>query len=203
MDREQLEISGQRTGIAKQSNLVITVRSLDPANCLVVIGCPGLPNLVKTMVSGDAVLVETPADGLLEVRLLEQSYKFNTTEFLISRISPRSGLLAGAAEIDSDNAPFGNDELRQIAASIEIVKERIAAMPELEPEQVQLLARKLDEICAASSRMGRKDWINYVAGSLTSICVTAAFTPDVTRKIFGTVNAGFTWFFASGVLLFQ
>jgi hypothetical protein len=155
------------------------------------------------METGDAVLLETPSDGLLEVRLIEHSYQGDSIDLLISQVSPRSGLLAGAAEIDPENTSFGEEELRRIAVSIESIKKHTAAMPDLNPEQVQLLARKLDEIQAASTRMGRKDWINYVAGSVTSVCISAAFAPDLTRKVFSAVNAAFSWFFASGVLLFQ
>ena len=203
MQRERLQVTQKKTGLAERSNLVITLRRIEPLDCKVVVGCPGLPNILQTMQTGDAVLLETPSDGLLEVRLIEHNYPGSNVEFLISQISPRSGLMAGAAEIESDNMPFSDSELARIATSIENVKERLTEISELEPEQVQLLSRKLDQIQAASSRMGRKDWVNYVAGYLTSICVSAAFAPDTTRSVFQAVNAAFAWFFASGVLLFQ
>ena len=75
-------------------------------------------------------------------------------------------------------------------------------MKDLKPEQIKLLSRKLDEIKAASTRMGRKDWVNYVAGTITAVCITAAFAPDQTQRIFSSINTALSWFFASGVLLF-
>lgn len=202
MQRERLRVTERRTGIAEHSTLVITMRNVLPTNCVVVIGYPGLPNLTEAMEAGDAVLIETPADGLLEVRLIEHDYQKSTGDFLISQVSPRQGLLAGAAEVDPSNSPFGEDELRLVAASIESVKQKLTELTDLKPEHVQLLSRKLDEIQLASTRLGRKDWVNYVAGSLTSVCISAAFSPEITRKIFSAVNAAFAWFFSSGVLLF-
>ena len=66
MQRERLQVIERRTGIAEQSNLVVTLRSVGSENCEVVIGYPGLPNQTYAMEVGDATLVETPNDGLLE-----------------------------------------------------------------------------------------------------------------------------------------
>lgn len=203
MQREQLIVLARKTGLAKQSNLVLTLRNIDPIKCTIVVGCPGVPNVIQVMQTGDAVLIETPIDGLLEVRLIEHNYAKDTVQFLLSQVSPRSGLLAGAAEIDPENTQFSAEELSRISATVQSIKESLAAVPELEPAHVRLLSQKLDEIREASNRMARKDWINYVAGSLTSVCISAAFAPDLTRKVFSTINLAFSWFFASGVLLFQ
>ena len=111
------------------------------------------------------------------------------------------GLLAGAATTDPNNAPFSEMELKRVGESLASLKIAVKKGNYLAAEQFDLLTRKLDEIQAAATRMGRKDWITYVAGSLTSLCIAAAFAPDVTRKLFLATNEAFTWMFSTGILL--
>ena len=122
-------------------------------------------------------------------------------EFLVTQVAPTIGLLAGGVNDDPNNSPFTEAELRRVRESLELLKIQIRQSASLVPEQFDLLSRKIDEIQLASERMGRKDWVNYVAGSLTSLCISAAFAPDVTRQIFTAANAAFTWLFSSGILL--
>ena len=125
------------------------------------------------------------------------------TEFLVTQVSPRGGLGAGAVDVDPNNALFDETELARVGQSIAEIKAALSRRKDMPPEQLDLVSRKLDEIQLAAGRMGRKDWINYVAGALTSICISGAFAPDVTRNVFAVVNAAFTWLFANGLLLLQ
>lgn len=167
----------------------------------IVVGYPGLPNVIKEVDIGDAVLFESPSHGIIEVRVLSVNYSGNKMEVLVSQISPRLGILGGPVSNDPNNSLFTRDEIAQIAESISNTKSTLAQRPDITPEQVELIARKLDEIQIASERLGRKDWINYVAGTLTSMCISAAFSPEVTKAIFQTVNSAFAWLFSSGLIL--
>ena len=70
------------------ADLIVTVRKLIGRQCEVLVGYPGLPGVVKNMRTGDAVLFETPKDGVLEVRVMTQSvYR---AEFLVSQVSQKS-----------------------------------------------------------------------------------------------------------------
>jgi hypothetical protein len=111
------------------------------------------------------------------------------------------GVLAGPVGDDPNNSSFTREEVVQIADSVSKAKFALAKRHDLAPEQLELIARKLDEIQVASERLGRKDWINYVAGTLTSLCISAAFSPEVTKAIFQTINTAFAWLFANGILL--
>jgi hypothetical protein len=147
------------------------------------------------------VLMETPEQGIIEVRATDIFP--SRVQFLLTQVSPRSGFAAGAVDDDPNNAPFDGAELQKIAESISSVKAELRRNGRLMPEQLALVSRKLDEIQAAAGRMGRKDWITYVAGALTSTCISAAFAPEVTKSIFLALNAAFSWLFASGALLIQ
>ena len=112
-------------------------------------------------------------------------------------------MLAGGADIDPNNARFTGAELLRVQSSLNTMKSNVRNAGYLAPEQFDLLNRKLDEIQAEATRMGRKDWVIYVAGTLSSLCIAAAFAPDVTRKLFASANEAFTWLFSGGILLLQ
>lgn len=201
MKSSKLTIKQNSSGEIEFAGLIISVRTTYGSSCDVVIGYPGLPNVERELRNGDAMLYETTENGIIEVRVI--SLNAVQVQFLVTQVAPKIGLLAGAANEDPNNSPFNPEELQRVRESLESLKSQIQRDAFLAPEQFDLLSRKIDEIQSASERMGRKDWINYVAGSLTSLCFTAAFAPEVTRKIFTAANAAFTWLFSTGILLLQ
>jgi hypothetical protein len=203
MRREALTVHTSDSGISESLGLILTVRAISEAEVDVIVGFSGLPNLASQMQPGDAVLFETASEGLFEIRLLSFSYVNDFANFLLTEVSPRVGLIAGAADIDPANAPFTEEQLGHISRSVQEAQVKVAKIQALRPEQIELLDRKLEEIRDAATRMGRKDWVNYVAGSLTSVCIAGAFAPEVTRNVFHVVNAAFAWLFSSGILLIQ
>ncbi|MFA5877742.1 MAG: hypothetical protein WC880_05305 [Candidatus Paceibacterota bacterium] len=190
------EKNSARTDIA---NLIVSVRIIYPNHFEIVVGSPGLRNVVADMNIGDAVLFETPNDGILEVRAL--SMDALKVELLVSQVSPRLGIVGALVDEDPNNSPFTSDELVHITQSITSVALELGQRSDIVPEQLELINRKLSEIEAASQRLGRKDWINYVAGTLTSMCVSAAFAPDVSKAIFQSVGSAFSWLFSNALRL--
>jgi hypothetical protein len=170
-------------------------------SCEVVIGYPGQPNVKQKLTVGDAVLYETTDGGILEVRAT--ALHGTSAEFTVTEVAPRFGLGAGIVGDDPTNLPFTEAERERIAESIKEVKAELAASGRHTAEQLSLINRKLDEIAAASERLGRKDWLNYVAGSLTGLCISAAFAPDVTKSLFQAVNSAFSWLFNNAPALLQ
>ncbi len=202
MKQTSLTIRANRSGSPEFSKLVISVRSTSPeSGCVTVIGYPGSPNVVENMFNGDAALFETVEDGIFEVRAIAVDY--SEVEFLITHISPRSGFAAGFIDEDPANLPFSDEERGRISDSIADLKRRLREESKISSEQFDLLGRKLDEIQSASERLGRKDWINYTAGTLTSVCIGASFAPDTTRQIFHAVSAAFAWLFTHAQILLQ
>ncbi|MDO9113431.1 MAG: hypothetical protein Q7U63_06495 [Polaromonas sp.] len=202
MQQEIIEISQYQSGSASFSRLVISLPKMSPYDwCEVVVGYPGMPNVKQKMLVGDAVLYETTEDGILEVRTT--AVHGTAAQFAISQVSPRFGLGAALATNDPSNLPFTEAERDRIAESIAAVKTELTASGRHSEEQLLLIYRKLDEVHAASGRLGRKDWLNYVAGSLTGLCVSAAFAPEVTRGFFQAVNSAFSWLFANAPVLLQ
>lgn len=195
MKNKLVVIQEGNSGRVSFSHLIISLRYVTPQECVAAFGYPGLPNVLEKLCNGDAVLYETPTEGVLEARVFSLSN--HSVEFLVTQVSPRPGLLAGATSADPNNSPFNEQELVRIQQSIVLIKDQLQCSSSFVPEQFGLISRKLDEIQEASRRMGRKDWINYVAGSLTTVCASAAFAPEVTKGLFRIINNAFTWLFAN------
>jgi hypothetical protein len=109
--------------------------------------------------------------------------------------------MAGLTDGDPNNLRFTAAERQRITDSINRLQSEIRKIPNISQEQLDLILRKLDEMNKASERLGRKDWINYVIGTLTSIGISAAFAPDAMRAVFHSVSAAFTWFFNNPLVL--
>ena len=180
--------------------IVIGTLSSHEQSAKIVIGVPGLPNLTKELCLGDAVLYETPIDGIFEIRAvkLEKSYG---PYLLITRVSPRMGLTASFESNDKFNTQFFDDEISKIYGGLKLAGQNIAERTDITSAQLELINRKLDEIATASKRLGRKDWVMFVAGSLTNLCTTTALSPDVTAAVFHAVNQHLGWVFQNAIKL--
>ena len=201
MNQTKIEVKERGSEQVDIGNLIVSVRYINISNhcCEVAIGSPGLPNAVQTMYTGDAVLFETTSNGILEVRML--SHSAIDAEFLITQVSPRLGISGGIVSDDPNNSNFSPAELEQIENSIQSLKSDVYNASIYSSEQQDLIVRKLDEIADASKRLGRKDWMNYVAGTLTSLCVAAAFSPETAKELFKNVNDAFVWLFNNALCL--
>ncbi len=199
MKQATVTISEGSSSSVDFSSLILSVRVTYTNSCIVVVGYPGLKNVVKEIELGETVLYETPNDGILEVRVV--SANNSRAGFLVSQVSPRLGIAGGFIDEDYNNSPFSSNELTQIASSVTNIKKELTQRNDIRAEQLELISRKLDEIHVASNRLGRKDWINYVAGTLTSLCISAAFSHEVSKSIFVTFNSAFAWLFDNALRL--
>lgn len=201
MEQEIIEISESSSESPQLSKLVVSVRAMTSKSCQAVIGYPGLPNLRKEFEVGDAFLYQTPESGILEVRLV--AITLLRARFQVSEVSPNNGFSAGFIDEDPYNLPFTAGELEHVATSLAEVKERLSISAALSEEQMDLVARKLDDIKSASERFGRKDWITWAGGTLTSLCISAAFAPEATKAIFAAMSAAFSWLLSGAAALLQ
>lgn len=198
MNKEIIEVGANDSKHMDSTGLVLTVRIAFGNESEIVVGFPGLPNEKRRVYTGDALLYETPM-GTFDVRVLSQSS--TKVRFLVTQLSPTPSIAGAFSSSDPSNVQFSPPELEKIALSLEAVKEKVSSQLGIQPEQIALVYKKLDEIGEAATRLGRKDWINYAAGAITSACASAAFAPEVTKNIFLSLNSAFSWLF-SGAMLF-
>ncbi len=173
-------------------------RKIKPDAVELVIGALGLPNVKKELQLGDAVLYQTPNFGVVEVRVVEIG---PPTKIMISVVTPRSGFSVAYENESLANAPFSTDEIAKIAGCVDNVARQMASRSDITPEQLAFLSSKLQEIADASKRLGRKDWIMFVAGTLTNVVVGAAFSPEATKALFTALNKELSWVFQNALRL--
>ncbi len=201
MKQVTVDIYDGSSEILDIGNIIISAVATYSNRAILAVGSPGLPNVKEELYTGDTVLFETPSDGVFEVRVLENTS--SNVICLVSQISPRLGIAGGFTEIQQENTPFSNTEIEKISSSIKELKQHLSNEKDFSKSQVKHIDVKLNEIFDASKRMGRKDWMNYVAGSLTSLCITAAFDAKLTKTIFTSTNSVFRWLFDNALLLIQ
>ncbi|MDT7518140.1 hypothetical protein RAE19_05230 [Rhodoferax sp. TBRC 17660] len=202
MQQATIDISKADSGSPSFSRLVVSLLNLVAyQRCNTSIGYPGLPNVKVEMELGDTMLYETTQDGILEVRLT--AIYGSAAKFTVSQVAPGFGLGAAMTASDPNNLPFSEHERTQIAESIEATKRELVNSGHHTTEQLSLIFQRLDETYNASSKLGKKDWQNYVNNTLTALCISAAFSTEVREAFFVTVNSAFSWLFTNTAVLLQ
>ena len=198
MLQEQLTIKERSTVISETTGLIISALRTTSYVADIVVGQPGLNNLSVTLNLGGAALFET-LEGVFELRAL--SISSVDVLLLVTRISPRPGVAGGLVDQNPENTPFLPEELERIAQSIDQIKTSISNRSDVTAEQLRYLSEKLDEMQEASERLGRKDWINYALGTLTSVVITAAFDPAAAKALLRAAGLALSWVFGGGIKL--
>ncbi len=215
MQTETLFVPPHDSRSAKQSPLVLSVGRVEfsePRKVAFIVGAPGLPGIERIFKVGEAVLFETPNSGLLEVRVYHiiksgdladarACYPLDLVGFLISEILPRAGLTAGVKRENFGNESFAATEVARIRGSLEAVQEKFQHRTDVTPEQIDYISRKLDEIADAANRLGRKDWVNLVIGTLTNTVVQAAINSDAGKILFQNVGEALGWLLGQSLKL--
>jgi hypothetical protein len=93
------------------------------------------------------------------------------------------------AEADLPSRHLTSDELRQFAAGVAQLQVFIRANID-DPERLRRVEAKLDDIVDASKRMGINDLAAFSLGTLMTIAVTAAFSPDQAQHLVNLFFAG-------------
>lgn len=116
---------------------------------------------------------------------------------LWEELKNRRQLLA-EAQSESENTPFTGEEQRKIADRLQEIKDQLREKSELTSEQLTEVHKKLDEAAEASKRMGRKDWLVFLLGTITALIITATVTGGLGEHIFSEVVHGLSSLFAGG-----
>jgi hypothetical protein len=96
---------------------------------------------------------------------------------------------------DSSNAPFSEDERKQVAALLWAAWGEVSERLNLTSKQIEQIRIGLHEADEATERMGRKDWLLLFGGTILNLIVTDTVTPEVAGHIFTTVVQGIVHLF--------
>jgi hypothetical protein len=92
-------------------------------------------------------------------------------------------LLGGAQYESLENTPFTTDEQREISNQLREIKEVVKKTYSLTNEQMSGVEARLDDIEAASRRMGRKDWLLLFLGGIVTLVIAGLVSPDIAQHI--------------------
>lgn len=117
--------------------------------------------------------------------------------------------IAAEGEVFSDaisglaaaNTPFKADERKRIAQGLDEIRAQLAAQHELSEQQLTAIDKGFAALKAASERVGRKDWVLMLGGTLMGIIGGAALPPNVVKGLFHIVGEVFQWLLQQGRLL--
>ncbi len=205
MNQDNEEYVRAFVGLSFTSNIgkiIVSVQKIDSSTVSFVVGRTGFPNVVcRNAKVGEAVLFETPDDGIIEVRFYHHQIR-DEPVFRIAHVAPARGITGGLLDTDPQNTSFEQAEIARIGECMETVKEAVRQRSDLvRPEQMEFLGRKLDDLAAAATRMGRKDWINLAVGMLTNTIVGAALSSDAAKLVFRAAGAALSWVWGSTIQL--
>ena len=198
---EDIPVQIGRTEQSEISDIFLAFKSYHSGRATIVVGYPGLPNDEKIFAVGDALLHQSPDKGIFEIRALVVAS--NLTSFRITQISPRRGFI-GALTSESDiNTRFSDDEVQKISISLDEALIAIEKSESFSSEQVSLLSKSLDELKKSSQRLGRKDWLLVVAGTIAAEISDLAISSEQTKTILRELSLSLSWVFENAKLLGQ
>lgn len=112
------------------------------------------------------------------------------TPDLWAQLQREREILTGTRYESVGNVPFSSEELAVIADQLRQIKESVSSTYALSEVQMLHLEAKLDDIAAAASRMGRKDWALWVSAALLGALVQGVLPPEVVQHIINMTIAG-------------
>jgi hypothetical protein len=100
-----------------------------------------------------------------------------------SELQRGTEFLVNAQGKEFGNTPFTVAERRQIAHELSVIKEYVKRTYSLSLEQMEHIDTRFDEAEAASSRMGRKDWLLLFGGAILSLVLSYAVPPEAVQHV--------------------
>lgn len=91
--------------------------------------------------------------------------------------------LAAGGELQT---PLDEAEQQRVVEWVDSIRSTITAAQELEPAQLELLNARLDELVAASTRLTRKDFLNYAIGGVITLGISLALQGPLVSELVRT-----------------
>jgi hypothetical protein len=100
---------------------------------------------------------------------------------------------------DVDNTLFTTDEQTRINPVFEAIRMQLGERDDLTPEQRASMDGKLDELVAASEKLGRKDWLTLVLATGFSLMASDLVPAHVVQHVVGLTLRGVAHMFGVDV----
>jgi hypothetical protein len=92
-------------------------------------------------------------------------------------------ILTRALNKSADNSPFTLGEQAEVAARLQAIQAYVEKTYELSREQIKVVQDGFKEAESASKRIGRKDFVLLFGGTLLSLIVSGALTPEMVQHV--------------------
>lgn len=93
----------------------------------------------------------------------------------------------------NENIPFSIEEKPRIQESLNEIKQFLISSQSFSADQLNYLDARFNYLEDAASRLGRKDWIIIVIGTLMNTIITLAITPSIARDLFRLAGTILGW----------
>jgi len=141
--------------------------------------------------------------ALLHIDQWLANIKRETTEpDLWAQLASEGGAFGNAITgLETANTAFTLDERRRIAQGLDEIKAALAAQYQLSEQQAATIDRAFEALKTASERVGRKDWVLLLGGTLMGIIGNTVFPAETVKGLFHIVGQVFQWLLQQGHLL--
>jgi hypothetical protein len=137
-------------------------------------------------------ILDAIAEWAREVR-----YEMDTPD-LWAELTRLPEILTAVQGAEAVNAPFTQAEQAEISTRLDVIKEYVSERFELTAAQMSAIEQGLDQVNEASTRVGRKDWMVMVNGTLLSLITSEMVPPHVIQSVFHILIAGIGHIFGVG-----
>jgi signal transduction histidine kinase len=117
------------------------------------------------------------------------------TPDLWDELRRQTELLSGSSDDSLENTPFTSDEQDDVAKQLNELREYWQGAYALTESQQADLDSKIDYLIDATTRLGRKDWLNACIGTVIGWVVVTALPPDASRHVLGMLLSAIAHFF--------
>jgi hypothetical protein len=107
-------------------------------------------------------------------------------------------LIIDIQQTGTGNMPFTKDEQRNIEVRLQEITEQLKEQYQLTKEQTEHIDEWRDEVVEASTRMGRKDWLIYLLGTITALTIAATVPSGLGEHAFAMVIHALGHLFTGG-----
>jgi len=118
-------------------------------------------------------------------------------------VQRRREVLTGVSSKNVENTPFTSVEQAEIAKQLRQIVESVRKAHALSNMQILTLSAKVDDLVAASARIGRKDWQLLLYGLLFTLIVTSVVPPGVVYDILDLTLRALGYLFGNDGILPQ
>lgn len=99
------------------------------------------------------------------------------------------------------NTPFSLEERQRIAPSLDQIYSETVRTQQLSEAQADALRGALGHLQESMERLGRKDWLLLLYGSLVGVVIQAAFAPEQARNLWHLAGQVLGWLLHRAPLL--